>query len=221
MHQWYVLALSFVFIFAVIGLSTAFYRLTGLDRKITRKIVHIGVAHWWIIALAGIDSLWIALIGPVTFIVLNALSVRFTLISAMETEEPSQNLGTVYFPFSLVVLVLLCWGGSLSFAAGTIGVLVLGWGDGMAALIGENYGKHTFSILGGRKSIEGTVTMFAFSFGVVLISLGFFGYAGSLGLIPAALIIAAAATCIEVLTPLGIDNISVPILTALISSAIL
>lgn len=220
MQQWFVLALSFVFIFTILGLATAFYRLTGLDRKITRKIVHIGVSHWWIIALAGIDSLWIALIGPVTFIILNTLSIRYSLISAMETEEPSQNLGTVYFPISLVVLVLLCWGGRISFAAGTIGVLVLGWGDGMAALIGENYGRHSFPVLGGRKSIEGTVTMFAFSFAVTLITLVFFGHAGPFGLIAAVLCIAATATLIEVITPLGIDNITVPILTALIASLI-
>lgn len=218
MHQWLVLIFSFLFIFAIIGIATAFYRLTGLDRRITRKIVHIGVAHWWILAVAGIDSLWIALIGPVSFIILNAISLRYTIFSAMESDEPKGNLGTVYFPISLVVLVVLCWGGRISFAAGTIGVLVLGWGDGMAALVGENYGRRSFSIIGGRKTVEGTVTMFLFSFAVILVCLLIFGYLGPLGLLPTALLLALGATLIEVLTPLGIDNITVPILTALIVS---
>ena len=77
---------------------------------------------------------------PVIFVVLNYYSNRKDLIKSMEREGDS-NLGTVYFPISLIVLILLTWdggllgGGNLKYL-GAVGSLIMGYGDGFAAIIG-------------------------------------------------------------------------------------
>ena len=95
-------------------------------------------------------------------------------------------------------------------------MLVLGWGDGLAALIGESSAGPAFRVWTGRKSAAGTAVMFAASFVVVFaFTLAFSRRFGSL--LPAAGVaaaIAAAATLVELVTPLGIDNITVPLAVA-------
>ncbi|HKK49109.1 MAG TPA: hypothetical protein VJ932_08420, partial [Alkalispirochaeta sp.] len=103
--QWMGLAISYGFIFAVIGVAQALLRTGILGAAATRKVVHIGVAHWWIIAMLFIDDLMVALIGPVSFILINWYSYRTHVFAAMEHSEPRKNLGTVYFPVALTALV--------------------------------------------------------------------------------------------------------------------
>ncbi|MDA3950820.1 MAG: hypothetical protein PF508_16560, partial [Spirochaeta sp.] len=67
--QWGGLALSYLFIFTVIGAAQVLLRRKIVGPAVTRKIVHIGVAHWWLIAMLTITDLAVALIGPVSFIV--------------------------------------------------------------------------------------------------------------------------------------------------------
>jgi phytol kinase len=220
-NQWLALLISFLFIFAVIGAATLLMKRFHLKQSVSRKIIHIGVSHWWLVALVGIDDLAVALIGPLLFIILNTVSYRLRLIEAMENEPDAANLGTVYFPVSLTVLVTLCWSGTIPYAAGTVAILILGWGDGLAALVGENFGRLRFRVPGGIKSLEGTLTMGAVS---ALVPAGVFLFSGitpAAGLIPSVLAISCAATLIETLTPRGLDNLSIPVLTALLAAVLI
>jgi len=309
MNQWIGLGVSYLFIFGVIGIAQLLLRLRIVGAAATRKIVHIGVAHWWIIAMLWIDDPAVALIGPVSFIIINWISYRRHIFAAMEHEEPRKNLGTIYFPVALTVLVALTWGGLLPRWYGLIAILVLGWGDGSASLLGEWLGRneigYRFSVPGGRKSVAGTAAMFFATFAVtavillvvpglvggtapvtfprlaaiasglagetwvarstdstVLVALsrldGFvrlaaervadFGGAAVAGAGPAissvaepalqaidparwtfapstvlaiALVIAAVATAIELLTPWGLDNITIPLVTLAVLSILL
>ena len=167
---WVGLFLSITFVLAIIGIAQLLLARGVFSPSVTRKVVHIGVAHWWLIAMLSIDSLPVALIGPVAFVVINALSYRLHLFSAMEHRERRRNLGTIYFPIALTVLVGLTWGGLFPRWYGLVAILVLGWGDGVASLAGEWWSNHhcggTFRVVGGRKSIVGTAAMFIFTIGV-------------------------------------------------------
>ena len=90
--------------------------------------------------------------GPASFIVINALALRFRLLPAMDEGADRRNLGTVYFPISLLVLVNLCWRGVMPVWVGGVAVLVLGWGDGLAALVGEGNGAPGISIWGAGRA---------------------------------------------------------------------
>ena len=99
-----------------------------------------------------------------------------------------------------------------------MGILVMGYGDGLAAIIGRKFGKtkirHRFT---GQKTIVGSAAMFVTSSIVIAI----FSQRYNLGWTHSGCIkilgIAGCATALELFTPLGLDNLSVPIITALLA----
>jgi phytol kinase len=133
----------------------------------------------------------------------------------MEHEVRTKNLGTVYFPIALLTLVLLGWAGPLPIWVAGMGILVMGWGDGLASVVGEHLAKRTFRIVGNTKSYVGTIVMFGASAVVVAAFMLLSTDAGVGSVIVAALATGAFATAVELLTPFGIDNLTVPILTSL------
>jgi uncharacterized protein (TIGR00297 family) len=134
----------------------------------------------------------------------------------MEAEPGSRNFGTVYFPISLVVLVVLMNAGFIQPWEGGVGMLILGWGDGLAALVGFHAKGGVFKIFGSTKSLRGSLAMLLASFVVALVFLALFQPdIGVVALVTRALAVAIFATLVELMTPFGLDNLSVPLLTVL------
>lgn len=212
------LGLSYVLVFLVIGLSTLLQKKGLLGDEGARKFIHIGVSNWWILAMFTFDLWYIAVIAPITFVLLNYYSYKTNLIKSMERSGKG-NLGTVYFPISLVILVLIGFGLKSDLArfnipilvlVGAVGILTLGYGDGLAAVIGKKYGKYKIV---NDKSILGSLTMLVVTFVVVtLISLIHLNLPMSL---LAGLTIAVIATAVELFTPKGLDNLTVPLVSSL------
>jgi len=215
---------SILFVFIVIFISEVIRKVKALSEEFTRKLIHIGVSHWWILAMFLIKGLWFALIPPLLFVGVNYYSYKTNLFKSMERQGNSSDLGTVYFPVALILLILLTWdkgllGGDYKYI-GALGIMVMGYGDGLAAVIGKNFGRYKYTIAGNTKSIEGSITMFFFSFivsAVVLIS--FLGY--EIVYMRTAFIVAVIAAGIEAITPRGLDNISVPLISALLAHFLL
>jgi len=207
---------TFLFVFAFIGVATLLLRLGVLGPAMTRKVVHIGVAHWWILYLLVIASPIAGLAGALAFVVINTLSYRLHVFKAMEDPEPGRNLGTIWFPISLSVLIGLEMLGAMTRWQAGVGVLVMGWGDGMAAVIGQRFSKRPVRVFGSTKSAIGTTSLLVFSFAVTAAMTAIFVP----GIPPWDLFLRAGATAlfaglVELATPFGIDNLTVPILTAL------
>ncbi|TVQ40109.1 MAG: hypothetical protein EA384_04165 [Spirochaetaceae bacterium] len=210
------LAAAYAMIIAVIAIAGLLLRNGLFTPTLSRKFIHISVAHWWLIAMLFHTRALFAAIGPATFIVFNWIAYRRHLLAAMEDPEHRRNLGTVYFPISLLILVLLCYGGPLPLYVGAIGVLVMGYGDGLASVVGSRWGRLRITLPGIDKSVLGSATMFLASGVVVaLFMLRFQPTATTSLVLTAAAATAAAATLIELATPFGFDNITVPIGTAL------
>jgi phytol kinase len=206
------IAASYAFVFGLIAGASSLVSRGTLTPVVARKVIHIGVSHWWLIAMLMIDDPWVASAGPFSFIIINALALRFRFLPVMDREADARNWGTVYFPFSLLVLVNLCWRQVMPLWVGAIAVLVLGWGDGLAAVIGDRSRGPRMRIWGGRKTLAGSAAMLAASFAVTLLLTLLFNPRFP-ALLPAAglsLAVAACATVVELLTPIGIDNISIP-----------
>jgi len=191
--------LGFGLIFVVLGLATLLEKKDILSDEGTRKFVHIGVANWIIVVATLTENVWLALIAPVLFIIINALSYRFDLIKAMEREDKSAaDLGTVYYAISLAVITYLSFQFDL-LNLGMYAILVMGYGDGLSAVLGKAYGRIKLSK---HKSLVGTVTVFtsAMVLGAIFIS-------SPILWIPLALL----AAVIELYTPNGLDNLSLPL----------
>ena len=128
--------------------------------------------------------------------------------------EQGHQLGLVFYAFSYTILAFFFAAKPYVIAAG---ILPMAYGDASASIIGERYGRRRFHILA-DKSLVGSATMFIMSFISVSVSLLFFHifYSFALpSLLLAALGSACVATAAEVLTPLGFDNVTVPLLSAL------
>lgn len=218
--NWWGIAVSFGFVFGFIGIAQLALRRGHISPAITRKIVHIGVAHWWILAMIFFDRWEFAMVGPAAFIVINLASYLFRLFPAMEHEQRSRNLGTVYFPIALLACVMLTWAGPIPIWVGGMAILVLGWGDGLAAVVGEGRSSGLVKIFGNTKSIAGTVTMFVVTVTIVTVFVVLFGNPASPDVTVGALVVrvvatALVATLVELVTPFGLDNLSVPLVTML------
>ena len=209
------LVLSYVLVFVIIGLSTLLQKKGILGDEGARKFIHIGVSNWWLLAMFTFDDVWFAIIPPITFIILNYYSYKTNLIKSME-RSGNGNLGTVYFPISLLILVILTFGVTFNPLIGAIGILTLGYGDGLAAVIGSKWGKRKL-IYG--KSVEGSLTMLLATF-IVTFTLLAFNFSFPIAL-SVALVLAISATVIELYTPKGLDNLTVPLFTSLIYYLIL
>ncbi|MFP4178003.1 MAG: diacylglycerol/polyprenol kinase family protein [Acholeplasmataceae bacterium] len=212
MNDLYALLLSYALVFSVIGVATLLQRTKVLGDEGARKFIHIGVSNWWILAMLTFDDVLLALIPPFTFILLNYYSYRTNLIKSMERGGKG-NLGTVYFPVALFVLVAITFGFGEPMI-GAIGILILGYGDGFAAIFGKAYGKREIA---NGKTVTGTIAMFISSLVVALI-LFVIAWPSHAHL---ALAVAGVATLIELHTPKGFDNLSVPLGTSLFTYLLL
>ncbi len=172
---------------------------------VSRKIVHMGVGNWWFVEMAMLPTLSLALTPPITFIILNFLVVLF---HGGESEK-KRNYGLIYYPVALVVLVLLQFKGGISSRACLWAVLVMSYGDSFAAIFGSAYPSSPhLPFYMHEKTVVGSVVMFFVSVAVGL------GVSHNL---PHAVLVAFIATLSEALTPFGLDNLSVPVLSALVA----
>jgi phytol kinase len=197
MNEWVMFVYSFLFVMSVLGSATLLYRFGVVGSETSRKLIHIGVAHWFFF-VPFFDSLVVAMVAPVSFIGLNYLSQRFALVRSMERSDPA-DYGTVYYAISLSIITYLSVVYD-QYLIGLVSMMILGWGDGLAALVGR-YMKGP--MLRPSKSVYGTLAMFSASLIVGLVLLH--SIVVSIG-------IALVATTAEVLTPKGYDNLTVALL---------
>ena len=189
-------------------------RVYDTDSELTRKIVHIGTGNviliaWWldisrnIILLASIGASLIAIASYILPILPSVNGVG------------RKSLGTLFYAISIGILAGLFWGeNTREFTA--IGILVMSYGDGMAALVGQNFGKHPYQVWGNKKSWEGSLAMTIVSF---IITLSILSLVGSWQwfYVLIALVVGIVATILETFSQVGIDNLTVPVGSSLIS----
>ena len=205
------LIVSFIFILSIIGISTILTKNRTISGEVSRKFIHIGVCNWWIIAMIYFDSRYYAAIVPALFVVINYISYKYQVIRVMERDKDTKSLGTVYYAISLLILSLFTFGEVYNEYIGALGVLTMGYGDGLAAIIGTIRGTEYISVGKNLKSKEGTLTMFVITFMVIFIILSIFTEISTPGLILYAIVLSILATLLELFTPHGLDNLTVPL----------
>ena len=202
------LIVSYAYVFLIIGLAKLFEK---KSKEVSRKFIHIMVGNWWIIAMIFFDNVIYASIPPATFVLLNYLSYKKNIFSAMERDDnEEEGFGTVYFALSLLILSVITFGILNKPELGLIPVLVMSYGDGLAAVIGQKIPSKKYKIKDTEKSVAGSTTMFIIS---LIAIAGYLFYTGSNLWILEALVMSAIATVIEAVSIKGLDNITVPILT--------
>lgn len=203
---------SFVYI-GVLMLSAQYFE--KWDKEASRKFIHILLSNWWLIAMAFFDNMMTALIPPIAFVIINFMSYHGNLIHVMEREEEKQDgLGTVYFAFSLIPLVILSYGVTQNPLIGLVGFFVMAYGDGFAAIAGKAVKSKEYKVFGSTKTLAGSSVMFVTS---LIITLAVFVYANTVLFWLKAIILAVIATILEAVSAKGTDNLTVPVIISLLT----
>lgn len=182
--------------------------------EIVRKIVHIGTGNviliaWWLDIPASVGITASILASAITL-----LSYRFPILPGINSVG-RQSLGTFFYSVSFGILVAWFWYlQQPQYAA--LGILIMTWGDGLAALIGQRFGTHKYKVFGTEKSWEGSLAMMLVSYLVSsLILVGTQGNSWQTWVV--SLLVAVIATALEAVSFLGIDNLTVPLGSAAIA----
>jgi phytol kinase len=193
-------------------------RFTPLGGEVSRKIVHIGVGNvillaWWlhIPAWVGITAAVVSSIATLAF--------YWYPVLASVSGVGRKSFGTFFYSVSIGLLIAYFWPQGLQ-AHAVLGILVMTWGDGLAALIGQRFGKHPYTVWGMTKSWEGTATM-AIASTIASLSILSFAYEFSVPVILTAVMVAAVATGLESFSKFGLDNLSVPLGSGFLSFALM
>ncbi len=203
----YIILLWLIIVFSISLIVKLIY---PKEKEIIRKVIHIGSAPLIPIGIyfeiPKINALSVAII--VSLIVL--LNYNYKFIPFIE-DVNRKSLGTTFYCISFTILIGLFWNNNQYCAYA--GSFIMAFADGFAGIIGIKFKSYKWKILGNEKSLFGTITMFT-------ISLFILQYLNSLYIINLSdyklIFIAIIATVIEQISELGIDNLTVPLITALL-----
>jgi len=224
-------------IYAVVVLTIADVgrRKMNLSPDISRKIVHLfaGAAIW---TVPFYPHPWVASIVALLFVVMLAMANTerfgrfFEAMARPEDLEHGSVRGPFWYAVSILILTVIFTftgnAGIFFVAGGAIQIMM--FGDGMSAPIGMKYGaNHTRVIFGSKRSLQGSLALFVFGFIGAVLAFWWFGIfslaipiftpgAGYVNLVLLAFIGALTATLVELVSPKGTDNISLPLISCVV-----
>jgi phytol kinase len=195
----------------LVAIAFSSRRFANAQPEMVRKIIHIGTGNviliaWWLSIPA-----WAGIGASILFSLVTLLSYRLPLIPDINNIG-RKSLGTFFYAVSIGVLISGFWQFYPYYAV--MGILIMTWGDGLAALIGQRWGTHPYKLWGMQKSWEGSLTMAIATYSISsTILLYVQGNTWQTWLVSGA--IALIATGLEAFSKWGIDNLTVPLGSAI------
>lgn len=207
------IVISNVYVFACIGLASLVAKRQNGRTELSRKLIHILCGNW-VFLTPLFPDLWGLLFVPFCFIFVNLLNLKYSLFPAMERDE--KNYGTVWYAASMCLLsaagfLLRCR------TIPYIGLLILAYGDGFAALFGQKWGKTPLFSFAPNKTKVGSLTVGVAAFGITAASLVCFRKTGEIPDLSLAMIFFIASLTalfsvfVEAAGTDGTDNLTLPI----------
>ena len=209
-----------VYMFSLAGVVFSINKIFALPKELFRKLLHF-IAFSSVVVMIYAAKNWIsASLVPVFIIMLMypGLSLaekdkRFTeLVVERRKGELKSSLLQLFGTIALIITI--SWGFLGHKELAVAAILMWGFGDAAAALIGKRFGKHKvlrFKHVDHKKSWEGTAAMsiVAFAFGIA--SLMIIGNIPIVYCVIAVIIAAPLAAITELVTKNGYDTVTVPI----------
>lgn len=204
--------LSGLFVITILIIGNFFRKFNVFSNGGIKNFVHAIISTWWLFAMNYFTSPYSAVLSSLIFMVIMLLSSKIKVINAVGYNG-RLDCKTVFYVISVIILSLITYYPKYHPVAGGIGVLIMGYGDPAAALIGKIKGKHKYSFFGNTKSLEGSIAMLAVSFLISFVLL--IGFENQ-SVILHSFIISAVATIVEGISPGKIDNLTVPLSSAFV-----
>ena len=212
--DWIRAGILFAVLVCAIGSAELLRKRYYFSIKITRKFIHIITGIFIAVTPFLLISNIPLLIISGGFIIVNILAIKLNWMPGMHATKKI-SYGTVFYPVSFFILVLLLWQNHKTILV--IAILIMAIADAMAAIIGENIKKPSvYQISGEMKSFQGSAAMFITSFFIALLGLKLFAPIDNLNVAFAnavwiAGIVAIITTACESISFKGSDNLTVPL----------
>lgn len=187
--------------------GTLFFGLEIIKRKKfisadeTRRIAHLGSALIAFTFPIYLPSYYIIFLCGFFFILL-AISKRRMILGSIHGVTRI-TWGELFFPIGVALLAIICLPEQKTIFQ--VAVLVLGISDTLASVVGSYYPRTIFYIFKNKKTVTGSLAFFISAFAVLIL----YGIK-----LPEALLFAALAAVVEVISPYGSDNVTVPLAVA-------
>ena len=201
-------ALILLYIFSIFLISIIYKKFTEDNKEALRKIIHIGMGPLIPIAQYLQIDQNSALTFTAIISILIFLNYSYKFFPSIEDVD-RKSFGTLFYCISLFILIFFFW--EKDPYALMAGFFIMTFGDGLAGLIGKNLKSKNWIFFKQKKSLFGTATMFLTSL-LVVCSLAYIQkYNFNINL----LMIAFIATTLEQFSIIGIDNLLVPLASAI------
>jgi phytol kinase len=211
---WSRIVLVPLFVGSIVLVAELGHRWQWFSSEQSRKIVHIGTGN--VIALAWLLQLpaWVGITSAVLAGVITLISYWLPILPGVNSVG-RKSYGTFFYSVSMGLLIAIFWPLHHPEYA-VLGILVMAWGDGLAAIIGQRWGRHPYQIWGNSKSLEGTATLLLVSYLLAICILSIAN--GNLPIVwligvPVAII----AVLLESLSQFGLDNLTLPLGVAILA----
>ena len=201
-------ALILLYIFSIFLISIIYKKFTENNKEALRKIIHIGMGPLIPIAqyLQIDQNSALTFTGIISILIFLNYSYKF--FPSIEDVD-RKSFGTLFYCISLFILIFFFW--EKDPYALMAGFFIMTFGDGLAGLVGKNLKSKNWIFFKQKKSLFGTATMFLTSL-LVVCSLAYIQkYNFNINL----LMIAFIATTLEQFSVIGIDNLLVPLASAI------
>ena len=167
--DWIAFGVFFIGIILVIGVAEYTRTKMRWSGEASRKIVHIlvGIMIFWarFLFVSPLPAIVIAIL----FIFVNLAALLKGGFEGMHATD-RQSMGTVFYPLSFLILVLMFWYRDPAILL--ISFLILALADPLAAQVGENVNKpRTFVVWRDTKSIQGSTALGLAAFFITVLGL--------------------------------------------------
>lgn len=209
-----------IYMFSLAGVVFLINKIFVLPKELFRKLLHF-IAFSSVIVMIYTAKNWIsASLVPVAIIMLMypglILAEKDKRFTEMVVERRKGELKSSLLQLfgTIAIIIAISWGllGHKELAVAAI--LMWGFGDAAAALIGKRFGKHKvlrFKHVDHKKSWEGTAAMSIVAFAFGLASLMIIGNMPLVYCVFAVVIAAPLAAITELVTKNGYDTVTVPV----------
>lgn len=206
--------------FALVASSAFLLRLfTKVPDELFRKLLHLillGSLPVWLFAFSNwyISALSILLFTVAVYPILCLAEGLRNYSHTVTERSPGELKRSLLIVFTMFLLIVsVCWGWLGDRLLALTCVYAWGFGDAAAALIGKRFGRHPLQgrHIEGRKSVEGTLAMFALSFLSVSLLLTLRGGLSLPMLLVVSAVTAAVAAAAELFSLRGNDTITCPL----------
>lgn len=209
------IAIALIVVFGLLILAEYLRRKRRIQGELARKFVHMSVGSF--VAFWPFFMTWNEIrLMCLAFIIVVLLDRHFRIFKSVHSVK-RQTVGDILFPVGIAIATYV----SSSPWIFTVAVLHLSLGDGMAAVVGNKYGKqYAYSILRQKKSFAGSVAFWGTSLIITGVMLAFMPINLQYASLAILLLLPLSSTLLESISIFGIDNVTIPVFVALILSSL-